>query len=323
VLLFLSCGSAVAQLGGGGLVTASSTQNPFFGGVTSGTATAETLDLSLRDALDRGLRFNLGLLLSTQSTAQVRATRLSSLANLLPSVNGHVAETEQQINLAALGVSESFLRGASPIVGPFPVFDTRATLTEAISLRALNRLHADTENLRAADFNLRNARDLVVLFVGGGYIQSLSAQSRIEAIQAQVVTAQSLYQQAVDMKKAGTIAAIDVLRAQTELQIQQQRLVAAKNDFEKAKLQLAHAIGMPQAQQYRLTSAAPYQPVPPITLDQALDRAFRSRSDYQSALVLKRSAELTRKAAVSTRLPSLQFNCRILFHRSQQSNATL
>jgi outer membrane protein TolC len=294
--------------GGVSLPSGAASQNPFFGGIPSGKATADTIDLSLSDALERGLRFNLGLVLSTQATAQVRAARLSSLGNLLPNVNAHLAEQVQQANLAALGVPASFFRGMSPIVGPFSVFDTRGTVSETISLRAISRLRADTENVRASELNLRDTRDLVVLFVGGGYIQALSARSRIEAIQAQVTTAQSLYQQAVDMKRAGTIAAIDVLRAQVELQLQQQRLVAAKNDFEKAKLQLARAIGLPQAQQYRLTTAAPYQPVPPITLDQALERAFRSRFDYRSALALQRSAELARKAANSERLPSLQFN---------------
>ena len=188
------------------------------------------------------------------------------------------------------------------------MFDSRATLTETVSFRLLNRLRAAAQNLQASQFSLRDARELVVLFVGAGYIQGLATESRIAAIQAQLTTAQNLYNQAVDMKRAGTVAAIDVLRAQVEMEVQQQRLVAAQNDFEKTKLQLARAIGLPQGQQYRLTTPAPYKPLPLMTLNEALDRAFRDRPDYQSALASTRAAELSLRAAKDERIPSLQFN---------------
>jgi outer membrane protein TolC len=304
--------SGVPLTFGGGtgvsLPAASAAQSPFFGGTPAGTAASGVLDLSLADALDRGLKYNLGLLLTSQAGEQVRAARLRSLSDLLPNVNAHLAETVEQINLAALGVPPSFLRGASPIVGPFSIFDARATFRERLSPHLVQSLRAATENLRASQFSVRDARELVVLVVGGGYIQALAAQSRIAAIQAQLATAQTLYHQAVDMKAAGTVAGIEVLRAQVELQLQQQRLVAVQNDFEKAKLQLARAIGLPQGQQFRLVTAAPYQPLPPVTLEEALARAFRGRPDYQSAAASVRAAEASRRAAVAERLPSLEFN---------------
>src|SRR5689334_21204586 len=43
-------------------------QNPFLGGVSSGQATPGVMALSLKDAIDRGLKYNLGLLLSQQGT---------------------------------------------------------------------------------------------------------------------------------------------------------------------------------------------------------------------------------------------------------------
>ncbi len=288
--------------------TIQTTQNPFQGGRPTGQITPGIVDLSLLDAIDRGLKYNLGLYLTQQGTLQTRAARLRSLADLLPNINGHIAETSQQINLLALGIPPSFLRGISPIIGPFQVFDARATATETLSLKGLNLLRSSAESNHAADLSVTDARDLVVIFVGAGYIQALSAQARINATQAQLTLAQSLYQQASDMKRAGTIAGIDVLRSQVEMQVQQQRLVAAQNDFEKAKLQLARAIGLPAGQQYRLTTAAPYEPLQPRPLDEALNIAFRERADYQALLAQRRAADLARKAAISERLPSIQFN---------------
>ncbi len=282
-------------------------QNPFFGGVPQGQATAGVLDLSLNDALDRGLKFNLGLLLTQHGSEQVRAARARALSDLLPSVDAHMTKQVDQINLLAMGVPSSFLQGASPIVGPFGVFDLRANLTETISFRAINSLRASRENFLASQFDVKNARDLVVLFVGGGYIQTLSAQARIAAIEAQLTTARNLYQQAVDMKRTGVLAGIDVLRAQVQMETQQQRLVAAQNEFDKSKLALARAIGLPLGQQFRLTTEAPYRP-DPLVLEQALAQAQQGRADYQSALALVRAAEWTRKAASAQHLPSVQFN---------------
>ena len=86
---------------------------------------------------------------------------------------------------------------------------------------------------------------MVVLVVANLYLQAVAGQARIEAARAQLNTAQALHQRAVDMKAAGTAPGIDVLRAQVELQAQQQRLIFFQNEFEKQKLSLARAIGLP------------------------------------------------------------------------------
>ena len=285
--------------------TLDTAQNPFMGGTPSGQPTAGELDLSLGDALDRGVKYNLGLLLSTQGTELARAARLRTLSELLPNISAHITEESEQINLLAFGIPASFLRGISPIVGPFYLFDARPTVTETVSVNALRQLHAARESLAASQLDARNSRELVVLFVGAGYIQALFDQARIDSIQAQLATAQTLLQQASDMKTAGVVAGIDVLRARVEMQVLQQRLTAAQNDFDKAKLALARAIGLPLGQQFRLTTEAPYKPNPPVTLDEALNRALSARPDYQSALAQQRAAELALSAASSEHLPSI------------------
>jgi outer membrane protein TolC len=286
------------------------TSNPFLGGVT-GQLEPGVVRLTLQGAIQRGLRYNLGLFLSGQGTTAARGARLRALSGLLPSLNAHVAESEEQLNLAALGFPSTLAKsfGISTIAGPFGIFDTRATLSESLSLAAYNNYKASIQNLSASNLSYQNARDLVVLVSGGLYMQALAGAARIQAVQAQVTTAQSLYNLAVDQKRAGVTPAIDVLRAQVELQVQEQRLVAARNDFDKQKLILARAIGMPVAQQFEFAETGmPNAPMPPIAFDQALDRAFKNRSDYKAAQVQERAAELTRKAAVSERLPSIQFN---------------
>ena len=71
----------------------------------------------------------------------------------------------------------------------------------------------------------------MVLAVGYTYLQAVADQARIETADAQVKTAQALYNQASDQVKAGTSPAIDALRAHVELQTRQQQLIQSKNDF--------------------------------------------------------------------------------------------
>jgi outer membrane protein TolC len=295
-----------------------SSDNPFLGSTPSGQITPGVLKLTLLDAIDRGLKYNLGLLLSSAQTDAARGARWRALSEIVPNLNGRVGESFQQINTAQFGFK---FPGIPAIIGPFAIFDSRAIATEDFSLRGLNNLRATNENIRAADHGARNARELVVLAVGATYLQSMAALARVQSAQAQVTTAQTLFQQASDMKNAGVVAGIDVLRAQVELQAERQRLVFAQNEFAKSLLTLGRVIGLPAAQQYELSDQIPYKPLTEMSLETALPRAFQSRSDYQAALAQVRAAELSKRAAEAEWLPSLNISADYGFLGNQPGGA--
>ncbi|HWR16047.1 MAG TPA: TolC family protein [Terriglobales bacterium] len=278
-------------------------ENPFAGSVSGEKAVPGTVSITLLDAIDRGLKYNLGLVSSIRAQESVRAARLRALSALMPSLSARAVESIQQVNLAAYGFAPPT---GSPIVGPFAVTDIRASANvPIIDIESMHRLRSADQNSEAAQFNYRNARELVVVAVGLAYVQALAAEARVDAVQAQLQTAQTLYQSAVDQKNAGVVPVIDVLRAQVEMQAQQQRLVAARNSFNKLKLQLARVIGLPVGQEYTLAQKIPYKPAPPLTLEESISRALRDRPDFASAQARVRAAEYTQNAARSERLPRL------------------
>jgi outer membrane protein TolC len=210
------------------------------------------------------------------------------------------------VNLAAFGFGG--LPGFPQIVGPFSVFDTRAYLSQTIlDFHALGKMRQDSALTRAANYSYQDARDIVVLVCANLYLQSVADASRVQAAEVQVKTAQALYDRADDMHKAGVVPSIDVLRAQVELEAQQQRLIYYRNEFEKQKLTLARAIGLPVGHEFSLTDSIPFAPMPPLSLDQAVERAYASRADYQAAQEQLRAAEAARRAARGDALPSLHF----------------
>jgi outer membrane protein TolC len=254
--------------------------SPFGGGVPQGTATAQTLLLTVADVIHRALQNNLGVLLSEQEVSHAGGTRWVALSQLLPNVNAYVTESRQRINLQAFGISPSSF-GLANVVGPFNTFDARVTLSQSlVDLRATNETRAENHNVEAARHSYRSARDLVVLVAANAYLQTLAADARTQSARAQLQTSDTLYQQAQDLKQNGIVAGIDVLRAEVRLNGDRQRVTVYQNDFEKARLQLARLIGLPVGQPFAISAQLPNVPVPDLTIEQALAQAYRDRPDY-------------------------------------------
>lgn len=294
-----STGSAVANLQG-------SSQNQFLGSVPNGKASSTILNLSLRDAIQRGLKNNLGALLDSEDTRAARGQRWQSLSDLLPHLTTSSYMERQQINLAAFGFSG--FPGIPTIVGPFSLFDARAYLNAPVlDLHAMRNVRASSLKVRAAEYSYRQARNLVVLAVGNAYLQVNADAAQVSATQAQVNTAQALYQQAADQLSAGLSPRIDALRAQVELRSRQQQLLSAQNQLQTDKLKLSRVIGLPSGQAFEVTDRTPYSPLEGVDVDKALTRAYAHRPDYKSAEASVEAAEQSRRAIVAERYPSVGF----------------
>jgi outer membrane protein TolC len=258
--------------------------------------------------IDRGLRNNLGVLLSGQASEMARAERMRSLSTLLPQVTGAVSENVEQTDLKTKGIDFHLPGGFSTptIISPFDYTDTRAYASFSVFDYSLRRNHrAAKEGERAAQLSLKDARDLVVQSVANAYLLVIAGSSRVQALRAQVVTDQAIYERTSDQKRAGTTAAIDVLRARVELQQEQQQLIAQQNQVAKDKLALGRVIGLPLGQQFTIADTAPYSSLAAMTPDQALHTAYEQRADFQSAKASVRAAENSVSAARGERYPSL------------------
>jgi outer membrane protein TolC len=292
-----------------GLLTASAMfaqQNQFQGSVSTGVASSTPLVLTLHDAIDRGLKANLGLLVSDSANETARGERLRSLSALLPQLTAHASETVEQLSLKTIGVNFQFPGVSIPtIAGPFHYTDVRANASwTAFDYSAQKNYKSTRESQRAAQLSVLDARDLVVQATANGYLQIITDASRVEAIRSQVETAQALYDRAVDQQTAGTAAGIDVLRSQVELKQQQQRLLSQRNQFEKDKLTLGRVIGLAPGQDFNISETAPFAPLAALTQDQALQTAAQQRPDLQSYKARVRAAEETLKAARGERYPT-------------------
>jgi outer membrane protein TolC len=282
------------------------TQDSFKGSIVEGKATGTVVDLSLDEAIQRGLRQNLGLILQSSAQRNANGQRLEQLQALLPTVNGTASLQVQQINLAAYGLK---FPGLNPIIGPFQVVDFRAYLTQnLVNVSALQNYIASKHNFESAKLTAADARDLVVLTVGNAYLLCIADSSRIDAVNAELATSKVSLDQAVAAHDAGTSPKLDVLRAQVDYQNEQQSLISAKNQFEKDKLALARAIGLPLDQMFRLTDTAPYAAFDQLDPQVAFEQALKARKDLQASAEQVKVASAEKTSAWAYQLPVVSFD---------------
>lgn len=299
-LLLAQSGQGMAEAGA--MERQSSSSTPFLGSIPEEKVTAEPLSITFSDAIERALRRNLGETLSAQTTAATRGEKWKELSALLPNVNAAAVESVQKANLQAMGLT---FPGVPEVIGPFAFFDARAYLTQTVfDWKAIQKYRAASEQERGAQYSYRDARELVVLATGNAYLLAIAAEARVEATDSQVNTAKALFGKTSDQQKAGISPGIDTLRANVELQIRQQQLIVARNDFAKQKLVLARVIGLAAGQHFTLASKVPYEAFPAPTPEEALQKAYAQRPDYQAAVSRVASARLSAGAAKAGYYPS-------------------
>jgi len=201
------------------------TQGTFSGSVWGAARAPFSGRLSLREAVGRGIDFNLGAAGLTIAVIESRGQLKVVRSALLPNVSGYLSETVQQLNLGAIGFGfdqriSQLIPGFSvaSVVGTFNYYDLRATLTQKVmDVTAWKNYGSAKEIVRANEETAEDAADLVALAVGGAYLQVIAAKPRLDASRAQLEIAEALYRQALEQRQAGVIAQTDLNRPRFRL----------------------------------------------------------------------------------------------------------
>ena len=249
--------------------------SPFQGSVPRGTATATALTISLRDALDRALATNLGVIESAEGVRSSHAQWLRSLSSLLPNVTAKVSTTTDagQSGVTRISRTSRALRFRR-CIGPFSYVDARVTVSQRVFNWAdINDARSASATRQASELSYKAARELVVQATANAYLVTIADAALVDATRAQVETAQAALQQTVDQNQAGVVASIDVLRARVELQTEQQRLIARREPAGDRQAGSGAGDRPSERAGVHVGDAVPYSELAELTLDQALRRA--------------------------------------------------
>lgn len=282
------------------------TSSSYQGSVVKEPAVEGVRPLSLDQAIQMGLKYNLGLVLSGQNVHTAAGERLQALQPLLPMVNATAREAAQQTNLQAEGLR---IPGFPAVIGPYGYTDIRGSVEwSLLDLSSLRSYIAEKHGFAGSNLSAQDARDMVVLTVGNAYLLCLADAARVQSAQAEVQTAKLSLDQANANHDAGTAPLLDVLRARVDYQSEQQSLIASGNQYEKDKIALARAIGLPLEQKFELTDKTPFAVLDNLDAGAAVARALATRQDLKALEEQVKAAEAAKSAAKSERYPTVAFS---------------
>jgi outer membrane protein TolC len=291
-----------------------------YGSVSSGPPVDTVVPLSLDDAIRRGLQTNLQTTLVKQNQRIVSGERLEAINYLMPNLSYEAERERLQINLAAEGFSSKVIHSFPPEVIPpqdlndIPVVVTvnaviaQADLTQSLfDLQSYELYRAAKQEIKAVDFSYQSSRGQVIQTVADTYLRALAAAANVDNAEGLLATNAEVLRQATLKHQAGVVARLDELRARVQYQQQQQVVIAQKNAFEKAKVDLNREIGLPADQPIQLTDSTPYASLATMPLGDALQMAYANRQEYLFLQAKLRSAQYQSRAARYERLPTITF----------------
>jgi outer membrane protein TolC len=286
-------------------------QNPYLGSVPD-KSSGRVLQISLTEAISRGLHYNLGLVESDHAAEDVHAGRLRALAALLPQLSASARQAFEDINFREIGVKLPSIPGVPPFPsssGGFGYQDARVVLSQALFDPQLrNRYQARKQDETASILSTKDARDVVVLAVGTAYFQVIASISRVQTAQAQRASAAEFDRLTANRVESEVSPEIESLRAQVERPSTEQRITNVTNQLAKDRLTFARITGLAIDQEFELTDRPTSGGGSPIALETATAEAWQQRADLASAAAGVRAAEATRCAERAQRLPTLTLN---------------
>ena len=267
--------------------------------------------LSFADAVRRATgeapAVELATLRTDEADARVRQTR----SGLLPSFSLGAAWVNRDFNWQALGLPlpPAFASGIPNPVPPFNNYDGRATVTQTLfdwsTVGRVRAAHAQADGSRAErGVAVETAAQVAAL----GYLRAARAEAVVAARQADSSIAAELVTLAQAQKAAGVSAAIDVTRARTELVRAEGLLIVAHNARDRARIELARALGLDPATPLVLsdTLAASLGSADlPANRDTLVAAALTGRPDLGAELARAAAARRTGTAIRAERLPRI------------------
>jgi outer membrane protein TolC len=255
------------------------------------------------------------VLLAAQTEQSVKGQILAAVYALLPNVKATAYTNALEINLAAMGFKPSSLAAFGLAPGSFKEIvkvdttDVQVSLDQTLfNLPDFYLYTAARKGTQVAALNTLNARGGVVQAVGTQYLAALADEAQIANAQALEQADEELLRQATLSHDAGVGTNLDVLRAQVEMQNEQQAVVNAENTFAKDKIALNRLIGLQADQELTLTDTVPFAEFAELPLDQVKALAYTRRKDLLALESQVEVAERARKAIRYERVPQLGIN---------------
>jgi len=244
--------------------------------------------------------------------AQARVTQAKSA--LLPQVEAIPTWSSRTVNSASFGFNFPAEPGKPPlldpngqIIGPVKFYDFRGQVSQPVyDPAASQRVRAARANVSAANADVATVAEQAATNAALIYVRSIRGDAALQARIADSALASDLLQIARDQLSAGVGVALDVTRAQSQLATSRSQIIIARNDRDRAQLELRRALNIPLDSPLELTDSLGASLAAPAAAEQeAIDLAMRTRPDIRAADAQLSAAQQQISAIKATRLPTI------------------
>jgi outer membrane protein len=267
------------------------------------------LRLTLDQAVTLALKQNPTALIAVLTAAQSEQDQKIALSELLPQAQLGVTEEWQRVNILAQFGGTRIFPAFPGHVGPYSVFSAGPSFNGPIfDLTLFRRYQASRNAANASKAESLSTREQVILLVVSQYIGTLRSIADVQASQSRVDLAQALYDQAADLQKEGVGTGIDTLRANVELQNENQRLLEAQASRDTSLFGLSRLLNLDPRQNIELGDSLSFFDTPQPDVEASIEEGLAARPEWKALQEQLRAAENEKKAASSERLPSVRFS---------------
>lgn len=241
---------------------------------------------------------------AAQSVAQVTQAR----SDLLPNVSAYAQEHGVTINTATFGFALPGLDPGGQLLGPVNTIDVRGKVSQTVfDWAALSRVRSAKSTAVASNATASDVAEQAAVTASLAYLRAQRADAQLAAREADSVLADSLLGIANDQLAAGVGVALDVTRAQAQVASVRAQLIAARNERDRAQLDLLRSLGLPLDARVELADTLSRLALSDTAPNEqaAIALALKNRPDLRAADQQLLAARQTSGAIRAERLPSL------------------
>ncbi|HKA58816.1 MAG TPA: TolC family protein [Gemmatimonadales bacterium] len=239
-------------------------------------------------------------------TDESRARVTQARSGLLPSVSLGGSWANRTLNPKALGFS---FPSVPNLIGPFDVVDGRVQVQQTLfDFSNLKRVSAAKSQVTASVAEGSATAEASAQTVAVAYARATRTLAVVAARRADSSLAAELVKLAVAQQQAGVSASIDVTRARVQLSESNGRLILAESQLERARIDLARALGLDTGTPIELADTlSPALGAAAVPTDRAaaVAQAVAARPDLVAEVARGNAARTAASAISAERLPRL------------------
>ncbi|OGU13069.1 MAG: hypothetical protein A2076_07255 [Geobacteraceae bacterium GWC2_53_11] len=281
--------------------------------ISAGAASAETLQLTLKDAIGRGLENNNRIKAALFTSQAARQGVTSATSRYLPAIafEETLVVSNSPINTFMMKLDEGRFTNndfqISNLNNPSAQHDFKTALSiqQPLFVPALASMRElAVKDAQKSELDLEAARQGIAFQVFHTYLNVQRAAAQLKASDQAVADARENMRLATVRTASGVGLKSDELRSRTNLSQVEQQQITARNNVTLSRMKLAQLIGLPEDASYEVSGLLEDVSVPEMN-EQVVTEALQNRVEIKQSQTDLEKSDTALRLARSEYLPTV------------------